>query len=195
MTFLRSRILSFASAVAAAVAAGTVGYAQTYPNHPVTIVVPFAPGGTTDILARMFGQKLEQRLGKTFLVENRPGAGTLIAASAVARAEPDGHTLLMGTSSTMAVNVTLYKKLPYDPLSDFVPRRPRTRPVRIGRQSVPSCHLAAGVDQIRQGEAGPALVCVSRTGSSASSLRRAPDEHRRHRDELCPVQGHCAGPQ
>jgi tripartite-type tricarboxylate transporter receptor subunit TctC len=73
------------------------------------------------MLARMLGRKLEQRLGKTFVVENRPGAGTLIAASAAAKAPPDGHLLLMAPSSTMAVNPTLYKKLPYDPTTDFIP--------------------------------------------------------------------------
>ncbi len=87
----------------------------------MTIVVPFSPAGSTDMLARTLGQKLEQRLGKTFMVENRPGAGTLIAASAVAKAEPDGHVLLMAPSSTMAVNVALYKKLPYDPTTDLIP--------------------------------------------------------------------------
>jgi tripartite-type tricarboxylate transporter receptor subunit TctC len=96
-------------------------WAQDYPTHSVTIMVPFAPGGSTDILARMLGQKLEQRLRKTFLVENKPGAGTIIAATAAARAAPDGHLLLMAPSATMAINATLYKKLPYDPLTDFVP--------------------------------------------------------------------------
>ena len=95
--------------------------ADDYPTRPVTIVVPFTPGGSTDMVARMLGQKLEQRLGKSFVVENRPGAGTIIGASAVAKAEPDGYVLLMAPSSTMAVNVTLYKKLPYDPATDFVP--------------------------------------------------------------------------
>jgi tripartite-type tricarboxylate transporter receptor subunit TctC len=95
--------------------------AQDYPVRPVTIVVPFAPGGGTDILARMLGQKLEQRLGKTFVVENRPGAGSIIAASAVAKATPDGHTLMMAPSPTMAVNVSLYKNLPYDPVTDLLP--------------------------------------------------------------------------
>ena len=69
----------------------------------------------------MLGQKLEQRLGKSFVVENRPGAGTIIAASAVAKAAPDGYLLFMAPSSTMAINVTLYKKLPYDPATDFIP--------------------------------------------------------------------------
>jgi tripartite-type tricarboxylate transporter receptor subunit TctC len=95
--------------------------AQDYPVRPVTIVVPFAPGGGTDILARMLGQRLEQRLGKTFVVENRPGAGSIIAASAVAKAAPDGYTLMMAPSPTMAVNVTLYRNLPYDPVTDLLP--------------------------------------------------------------------------
>ena len=85
--------------------------AQDYPTRPVTIVVPFAPGGGTDMLARMLGQNFEQRLGKTFLIENRPGAGSVVAANAVAKAAADGYTLLMAPSPTMAVNVTLYKKL------------------------------------------------------------------------------------
>ncbi len=105
----------------AGLTASPVVWAQDYPTRPVTIVVPFAPGGSTDIIARLLAQALEQRLGKSFVVENRPGAGTIIAASAVAKSEPDGHLLLMAPSSTMAVNVTLYKKLPYDPTTDFAP--------------------------------------------------------------------------
>jgi tripartite-type tricarboxylate transporter receptor subunit TctC len=95
--------------------------ANDYPTRSVTIVVPFTPAGSTDMVARMLAQKLEQRLGKSFVVENRPGAGTLIAASAVAKAPADGYVLFMAPSSTMATNVTLYKKLPYDPTVDFVP--------------------------------------------------------------------------
>jgi tripartite-type tricarboxylate transporter receptor subunit TctC len=99
----------------------TQGPAQDYPARSVTIVVPFTPGGSTDILARMIGQRLEQRLGKSFLVENRPGAGMQIGTTAVAKSAPDGYTLLVAPSSAMAVNVTLYKKLPYDPVKDFAP--------------------------------------------------------------------------
>jgi tripartite-type tricarboxylate transporter receptor subunit TctC len=95
--------------------------AQNYPTRPVTIIVPYAAGGGTDLLARMVAQKLEQRLGKSFVVENRPGGGTVIAALAVAKAPPDGYTLLMGTSTPLAINATLHKKLPYDPVTDFVP--------------------------------------------------------------------------
>jgi tripartite-type tricarboxylate transporter receptor subunit TctC len=95
--------------------------AQDYPTRPITIVVPFTPGGTTDILARMVGQWLEARLGQSFLIENKPGAGSVIGANAVAKAAPDGYTLLMATSTSMAVNVTLYKNLPYNPESDLIP--------------------------------------------------------------------------
>jgi tripartite-type tricarboxylate transporter receptor subunit TctC len=95
--------------------------AQDYPTRTVTIVNPFAPGGGTDLLARMLAQKLEQRLGKSFVIENKTGAGSIIAAVAVQKAAPDGYTLLMAPTPTMAVNVSLYKSLPYEPLTDFVP--------------------------------------------------------------------------
>ena len=93
--------------------------AQDYPNRSVTIIVPFTPAGSTDILARIAAQAWEQRLGKTFVVENRPGAGQQIGVNAVANAQPDGYTLLMATSSAMGVNPTLYKKIAYDPVKDF----------------------------------------------------------------------------
>jgi tripartite-type tricarboxylate transporter receptor subunit TctC len=95
--------------------------AQDYPTQSVTILVPFAPGGGTDVIARAVGHKLEQRLGKTFVIENRPGAGTTIAAAATAKAAPDGHTLMQATSGTMAMNPTIFKKLPYEPGKDLVP--------------------------------------------------------------------------
>src|SRR5262249_18851629 len=95
--------------------------AQDYPTRPVTVIVPFAPGGAADLSARLFGQKLSGLLGRAFIVENGPGAGTVIGASAAAKANPDGYTLFMAGSTALAVNVTLQKKLPYDPTKDFVP--------------------------------------------------------------------------
>lgn len=95
--------------------------AQDYPSHNVTVIVPFTPAGSTDLLARMAAQAWEQRLGKSFVVENRPGAGQQIGVNAVAKAAPDGYTLLMATSSAMGVNPTLYKKIAYDPVKDFQP--------------------------------------------------------------------------
>ena len=94
--------------------------AQTWPAKPVRIVVPFTPGGGLDIQARLFGKKFYETLGQTFVIENRTGAGGLIGAEAVARAAPDGYTLLF-SSASLAVNVSLYKKLAFDPVKDFDP--------------------------------------------------------------------------
>ncbi len=95
--------------------------AQDYPTRPVTMVVPYAAGGGLDVFARQLAQRLSERLGKTFVVENRPGAGTVIGASHVAKAAPDGYTIMLGTSSPFAINVTLHKNLPYDPAKHFTP--------------------------------------------------------------------------
>ena len=95
--------------------------ADDYPSHNVTILVPFAPGGGTDLIARALGAQLEKRLGKSFIIENRPGAGTTIAAGVTAKAPPDGYTLMQATSGTMAMNPTIFKKLPYTPEKDLVP--------------------------------------------------------------------------
>jgi tripartite-type tricarboxylate transporter receptor subunit TctC len=92
--------------------------ADSYPDHQVSFVVPFAPAGGTDILTRLLAQKLELRLGKPFVVENRPGAGTILATNYLAKSAPDGYTIMMAVSS-LAADVTLYKSLPYDPAKDF----------------------------------------------------------------------------
>jgi tripartite-type tricarboxylate transporter receptor subunit TctC len=89
-----------------------------YPNRAVTFVVPFTPAGGTDILARLLSQKLEQQFGKPFVVENRPGAGTILATNFVAKSPPDGYTIMMAVS-TLAIDATLYKTLPYDPAKDL----------------------------------------------------------------------------
>jgi tripartite-type tricarboxylate transporter receptor subunit TctC len=109
----------FLALVAAVIAAPVA--AQPYPTKPTRFIVPYAPGGATDLLARVIGEKLSAGLGQPFIVENRPGAATLVGAQAVAKSEPDGYTLLMATSTTLAINVSLYSKLPYDPVKDFAP--------------------------------------------------------------------------
>jgi tripartite-type tricarboxylate transporter receptor subunit TctC len=96
------------------------GSAADYPNRQVNFIVPFAPGGGTDILGRLIGQKLSDRFGKPFVVENRPGAGTVTAAVQVAKSTPDGYTIMMATSGTLAMNTTLYRKLPYEPGKDLL---------------------------------------------------------------------------
>jgi tripartite-type tricarboxylate transporter receptor subunit TctC len=95
--------------------------ADAYPSKPVRIVVPFAAGGSTDILARNVAQRLNEALRSPVIVENRPGAGALIGAEYVSKAAPDGYTLLMGTNTTHAVAPHLYSKMPYNALKDFVP--------------------------------------------------------------------------
>jgi tripartite-type tricarboxylate transporter receptor subunit TctC len=92
-----------------------------YPNRPVTIIVPLAAGSGMDVLVRLYADKLAQSLGKPVIVENRPGASLMLAANAVAQAPPDGHTLLVSTSSAMAINLTLFKQVSYDPDRDFIP--------------------------------------------------------------------------
>jgi tripartite-type tricarboxylate transporter receptor subunit TctC len=92
-----------------------------YPSRTIKMIVPYPAGGTTDFLGRLVADQLKTGLGATVIVENKPGAGTTLGADQVARAEPDGYTLLMATSTTLAINKTLYKKLPYDPVKDFTP--------------------------------------------------------------------------
>jgi tripartite-type tricarboxylate transporter receptor subunit TctC len=92
-----------------------------YPSRNIKMVVPYPAGGTTDFLGRLVAEELKTGLGATVIVENKPGAATTLGADQVAKAEPDGYTLLMATSTTLAINKTLYKKLPYDPVKDFAP--------------------------------------------------------------------------
>ena len=111
-----------ASAVAVfALAAGSAAAQGTWPTKPVRIVVPFAPGGTTDILARAVAPELSKAFGQQFIVDNRAGAGGNVGADIVAKAPNDGYTLLMGTVGTHGINRALYAKLPFDPIKDFVP--------------------------------------------------------------------------
>ena len=92
-----------------------------YPERPVTMVVPFSAGGTTDILARIVGEGLSKRLGQQIVIDNRPGAGGNTGTAVVAKAAPDGYTLVMGTIGTHAINSSIYKRMPYDPVRDFAP--------------------------------------------------------------------------
>lgn len=117
---IRSATLLLAAGVLATIAGAA--YAQpAYPNKPIRLVVPFSAGGPTDVLARAIGLKLSDSLGQPIIVENRPGAGGNIASDYVAKAPPDGYTLILGTVGTHAINASLYSKLPFDTVQDFTP--------------------------------------------------------------------------
>jgi tripartite-type tricarboxylate transporter receptor subunit TctC len=119
MKFVRHHAL-VAGAMIAALAASSVGWAQHYPARPVRVIVPFAPGGATDIIARPILQELSKRLGQHFYVENMPGASGNIGTAHAAKAAPDGYTLLLAFSSH-ATNPSMFDKLPFDPVKDFAP--------------------------------------------------------------------------
>src|SRR6267378_4504442 len=116
MAFIKGTMLL----VAMALSSGNV-LAQSYPTKPVRIVVPYTPGGTVDIVARMIGERLTETLGRTFVIDNRAGASGNIGAELVAKAPPDGYTLLMSSAAPLAANPAFYPKLPFRPLKDFSP--------------------------------------------------------------------------
>ena len=118
---MNSRIAIALFAAAALGAAASPALAQPYPSKPITYIVPFTPGGTTDVIGRTIAQGLAPALGQPVVVDNKPGAAGAVGATTVAKAKPDGYTLLGGTISTHAINASLYKDLPYDPIKDFEP--------------------------------------------------------------------------
>ena len=141
--------------------------AQAYPSRPVRIVVGFAPGGSTDIGARVIGQWLSERLGQTFVVENRPGAGANIAAEAVVRAAPDGYSLLL-ISSSDTINATLYPKLTFNFLRDIVPVASMTRAPQV-LMANPSLPAKTFGEFIAYAKANPGKVNIASAGNGAIS--------------------------
>lgn len=141
--------------------------AQEYPQRPVRTIVAYPPGGSTDIIARIVGQKLTDRLGQTFIVDNRAGAAGMIGAELVARATPDGHTLMVA-DSPFVVNPSVFSKVPYDPIRDFTPI------VLVGSSPLilvvpaasPSQNLA---DFIRLAKAQAGKITIASAGTGASS--------------------------
>jgi len=114
-----SRALKLSLALAALLTAPA--WAQTYPAKPVRVIVPFPPGGGNDVIARIVGEKLTERLGQSFVIDNRGGGNGIVGLQALAKAAPDGYTIGVGAAGPLAVNPSLYEKLPYDPLTDFAP--------------------------------------------------------------------------
>ncbi|GAA4329508.1 tripartite tricarboxylate transporter substrate binding protein [Pigmentiphaga soli] len=149
----RRALCGAVAAAALAAAAGPAAWAQsTYPDHALHLIVPFAPGGGTDLIARLVGRKLGDRLGQAVVVDNRPGASAMIGAEAEARSAPDGYTLLMATTS-VASNGSLYKNVPYDMEKDFAPisMLANAPAVLVVNPQVPAKTLAEFVSYARQG--------------------------------------------
>ncbi len=119
MAFARLGLL--AAVLTALMWSGAAAQNADYPSRPITLVVPLAPGGSNDILARLVGQKLERKFGKPVIIENRPGAGGITAALGVVRGAADGYTMITASSTMMALNVTIRKQMPYDPRKDLIP--------------------------------------------------------------------------
>jgi tripartite-type tricarboxylate transporter receptor subunit TctC len=159
-------------AMAAGAALARPAFAQAgYPNKPVRMVVPFAPGGTTDILARATATELSKAFGQQFIVDNRAGAGGNIGADIVAKAAPDGYTLLMGTVGTQSINKWLYAKMPFDPQKDFTPITmvaavPNVMVVPAQKAAANNINTVA--DFIRYAKANPGKLNMASSGNGTS---------------------------
>lgn len=164
----KRRTLALAMLATGALAlAPLAAQAQAFPSKSLTMIVPFSPGGTTDILARVVGQFMAKDLGQPVIIDNRPGAGGNIGAQMVARAAPDGYTILMGTVGTHAINQSLYKKMPFDPIKDFAPI---TRVALVPNLLVanPSQPFKTVKELIAYAKANPGKVTFASSGSGTS---------------------------
>ncbi|ABM43659.1 Uncharacterized protein UPF0065 [Acidovorax sp. JS42] len=164
-TTRRTLLASLAVAAAGALPMGAL--AQNFPTKPITIIVPFSAGGTTDILARIVGQGLTTELGQSVVVDNKPGAGGNIGGSLAAKAAADGYTLFMGTVGTHAINQSLYKKMPFDPVKDFAPLS-RVAAVPNLLVAHPSQPFKTVKEMIAYAKANPGKITFGSPGSGAS---------------------------
>ena len=156
----------FAVAVAALGLAGITAQAQDYPTKPVKWVVPYPPGGTTDILARLIGQYLSEHLGQQFVIDNRPGAGNNIGTEVVANSPPDGYTLLL-VNPANGINATLYKKLPFNFLRDIAPVAGITRVPNVMEVN-PNFPVKTVAEFIAYGKAHPGKINMASSGNGTS---------------------------
>jgi tripartite-type tricarboxylate transporter receptor subunit TctC len=167
MKLPRRTFLHLAAGAAALPALSRFAFAQAYPSRPVRIIVPFAPAGSTDITARLIGQWLSERLGQQFVVENRPGAGTNIAAEAVVRAAPDGYTLLL-TASPNAINASLYGELNFNFIRDIAPVAAISREPNVVLVN-PSVPTRTVPEFIAYAKANPGRLNMASAGNGTTS--------------------------
>ena len=167
----RRFVIAAAAAAALMTLAGPVAAQGAWPNKPVRIIVPFPPGGTTDILARAVAPELTKAFGQQFVVENRAGAGGNVGADAVAKSPADGYTLLMGTVGTQSINKALYSRMPFDPQKDFAPI---TLVAGVPNVMVMQTEKAASLgisnvaDFIRYAKANPGKISMASSGNGTS---------------------------
>ena len=164
---LAAALFAGLAAVAAHAQTAAPAQAEGYPTRPVTIIVPFAPGGSTDVLARVLANKLTKAWGQQVVVDNRTGAGGNVGANAVAKASPDGYTLGMGSIGTHAVNASLYASMPYDTVKDFAPI---TLVAEVGLLLVvhPSVPVNSVEELIAYAKANPGKLNYASGGNGAS---------------------------
>jgi tripartite-type tricarboxylate transporter receptor subunit TctC len=166
---MNKRILAtFFLAAAAALPLLPAARADTFPDKPITLVVPFPPGGPTDAMARTLAAEMKDRLGQPMIVENRAGAGGNIGAEFVARAAPDGQTLLFGTSGPLAINSSLYRKVNYDPVKSFAPviQVGDLPNILVVNPSVPAKNVK---ELLAYAKANPGKLSYASSGNGASS--------------------------
>src|SRR5438552_14639507 len=152
-----------ALALCAAFAAPTA-LAQSYPNRPIHLIVPYPAGGGTDFFARLVGQKMSELIGQPIVVENKPGAATNLGADFVAKATPDGYTILLGDVATFAANQSLYKKLPFDPAKDFAPISLTARFVSVLVVNPNRLKVNSVADLIAAAKAEPGKIDIAHAG-------------------------------
>ena len=163
--------------------------AQAFPSKPIRMIVPFAPGGATDTFSRSLAAELTQTLGQAVVVENRPGAGTTIGADLVAKAPPDGHTLLFTDLSTHTITGSLYAKLPYDPLQQLRARGGRQLfAAAAGRAPFGHREIGQGTDRPREAPAGDHVRQLGGGNGDAHDRREIPHASR-HRGDCGELQG------
>lgn len=167
MTRTIRKPLSAAALVAAALAAAGGAQAQAFPSKPIRVVIPFVAGGSSDIVGRAIGSKFQEILGQPTVVENRPGANGAIAAEFVAKAEPDGYTILVGSIGVFSINAALFKDLRYNPVRDFAPitLAVTTPNVLVTRPDLPAKTMKELVEYAKKNP-GRLSYCSSGTGSS-----------------------------
>src|SRR5258707_11201794 len=154
--------------VPAALAAALPARAQAWPAKPIRLIVPYAPGGTTDVIARMVAEYLGRRLGQNIIVDNKPGKGAMVGTALVAKAPPDGYTLLMSTISGLSISPTLYGGGDFDPMADFVhvsiaSRNPSVLAVN------PNFAARTFKDYVEDGRANPGKLAYATSGGGSSN--------------------------